>query len=236
MRSSDVVLVLQYSPFRIELYQDGNHIITMNNRNMMHFEQSIAQIVDKDSVSEAEEHEDRHQGKEVIDYGEDGRFIELPLLIVIAYCCLFHTGLAIYADGTREEKKQVEAKHREISKGESFGGHHDTMPHGPRSVGIDFAFPCGSHVYGIPEHSTSLSLPTTAIGSAGNQPQYSQPFRLYNLDVFEYELQETMALYGNIPLMWAHGKCGNSDRSSTSVSSFLFRWFLISNFLNFYYE
>ncbi len=89
MRSSDVVLVLQYSPFRIELYQDGNHIITMNNRNMMHFEQSIAQIVDKDSVSEAEEHEDRHQGKEVIDYGEDGRFIELPLLIVIAYSCLF---------------------------------------------------------------------------------------------------------------------------------------------------
>ena len=31
-----------------------------------------------------------------------------------------------------------------------------------------------------------------------------EPYRLYNLDVFEYELQETMALYGSIPYMLAH--------------------------------
>jgi alpha 1,3-glucosidase len=130
---------------------------------------------------------------------------------------LFPPGLAIYADGTREEKKSIEAKHDSISKGESFGGHHDSMPRGPRSVGLDFSFTCASHVYGIPEHSTPLSLPTTASGSAGNHPQYSQPYRLYNLDVFEYELQETMALYGNIPLMWSHGNCRNQNHASTAV-------------------
>lgn len=131
---------------------------------------------------------------------------------------LLFAGLAIYADGTREEKKSITSSHDSISKGESFGGHHDTMPLGPRSVGLDFAFPCASHVYGIPEHSTSLSLPTTSTGSAGTHPHFSQPYRLYNLDVFEYELQETMALYGNIPLMWSHGKCANSERSTTAVS------------------
>ncbi len=30
------------------------------------------------------------------------------------------------------------------------------------------------------------------------------PYRLYNLDVFEYELNNRMALYGSIPLMLAH--------------------------------
>ena len=30
------------------------------------------------------------------------------------------------------------------------------------------------------------------------------PYRLYNLDVFEYELDNPMALYGSIPFMLAH--------------------------------
>jgi alpha 1,3-glucosidase len=60
-------------------------------------------------------------------------------------------------------------------------------------------------LYGIPEHTSPLSLPTTRAGSAGLSPKYNEPYRLYNLDVFEYELDETMALYGHIPFMTAHG-------------------------------
>lgn len=41
---------------------------------------------------------------------------------------------------------------------------------------------------GIPEHATSLSLPTTAAGAAEVAPTYDEPYRLYNLDVFEYEI------------------------------------------------
>lgn len=32
----------------------------------------------------------------------------------------------------------------------------------------------------------------------------SDPYRLFNLDVFEYELDNEMALYGSIPFMTAH--------------------------------
>jgi alpha-glucosidase (family GH31 glycosyl hydrolase) len=32
----------------------------------------------------------------------------------------------------------------------------------------------------------------------------TDPYRLYNLDVFEFELYNPMALYGSIPVMWAH--------------------------------
>ena len=51
------------------------------------------------------------------------------------------------------------------------------------SVGSDIGFPGAKALYGIPEHATSLALkPTTESHGA-----YSQPYRLYNLDVFEYE-------------------------------------------------
>jgi len=83
---------------------------------------------------------------------------------------------------------------------QTFGGHTDTTPFGPTSVGLDFQFNGFGHVYGIPEHATSLALKPTR----GEGTQYTDPYRLFNLDVFEYELDNPMALYGAIPMMVAH--------------------------------
>lgn len=32
----------------------------------------------------------------------------------------------------------------------------------------------------------------------------TDPYRMYNLDVFEYDLYNPMALYGHVPFMVAH--------------------------------
>lgn len=88
------------------------------------------------------------------------------------------------------------------------------MIRGPISVGADFSFPFAQHVYGIPEHAASLALPTTKVSSANIAPHYNEPYRLYNLDVFEYELDEPMALYGNIPLLVAHGLVEGKGRTT----------------------
>jgi alpha 1,3-glucosidase len=127
--------------------------------------------------------------------------------------------LAIYKDGTREEKtvSSNENKLEQTVKGDNFGGHQDSQPLGPTSVGLDFSFPFAKHVYGIPEHTSPFSLPTTAPGAGTLTPYYSEPYRLYNLDVFEYELDQTMALYGHIPLMLAHGLV--NGRGTTAVYS-----------------
>lgn len=85
---------------------------------------------------------------------------------------------------------------------ETFGGNTDSKPRGPESVGIDISFPGYEHVFGIPEHADSLSLRETR-GGTGN---HEEPYRLYNSDVFEYELQSPMTLYGSIPFMHAHRK------------------------------
>lgn len=151
---------------------------------------------EEDEQSSEIKEEDRKSEKEIVGYWEDG--------------------LAIYADGTREEKKLSNdgndgdgSGHRKLSeeemegldrKGlweENFDGHSDTKPYGPMSVGMDISFPNSKHLYGIPEHASSTILQSTY----GEGAHYKDPYRLYSLDVFEYELDETMALYGTVPLV-----------------------------------
>lgn len=79
---------------------------------------------------------------------------------------------------------------------ENFKGHHDSKPNGPEAVALDFAFPRSHILFGIPEHADSFALRSTLNG---------EPYRLYNLDVFEYELNNGMALYGAIPVIYGHG-------------------------------
>ena len=196
---STIVLVVYTDPLKFEMYYDGVLQFAANDRSLMHFEkQSHAGATTEAAAAVVAGDNDRHGGKEVVDYGEDG--------------------LAIYADGSREEKRAEESAAEEEAElqgtGDNFGGHKDSMPRGPMSVGMDFSFPFAKHVYGLPEHTSPLSLPTTATGGAGLAPRYSEPYRLYNLDVFEYELDNSMALYGNIPLLMAHGLVGGKGRST----------------------
>jgi alpha 1,3-glucosidase len=45
-----------------------------------------------------------------------------------------------------------------------------------------------------------MDLPETT----GENAKYTDPYRLWNLDVFEYEADSPMALYGAVPLVHAH--------------------------------
>uniref|UniRef100_A0A3Q2NRX6 Glucosidase II alpha subunit n=1 Tax=Fundulus heteroclitus TaxID=8078 RepID=A0A3Q2NRX6_FUNHE len=94
-------------------------------------------------------------------------------------------------ENTKEEEEKVEDGMWE----ETFKSHTDSKPNGPSAVSLDFSLPGVEHVYGIPEHADTLKLKTTDSGD---------PYRLYNLDVFQYELYNPMALYGAVPVMLAH--------------------------------
>ena len=80
---------------------------------------------------------------------------------------------------------------------ETFSGNVDSKPHGPTAVAMDFTFVDTDDVYGIPEHADKFSLKDTSS---------TDPYRLYNLDVFEYELWNPMALYAAVPFMIGHNK------------------------------
>lgn len=79
---------------------------------------------------------------------------------------------------------------------ERFHEHSDTKPFGPMSVAMDFSFPSATHVYGLASHADNLALKSTS---------KDDPYRLYNTDVFEYELYIKTSLYGAIPFLISHG-------------------------------
>ncbi|PGH27144.1 hypothetical protein AJ80_01100 [Polytolypa hystricis UAMH7299] len=106
-----------------------------------------------------------------------------------------------HAEGENESQVQTN-EDEDTWWEESFGGNTDSKPKGPESVGLDISFPGYSHVFGIPEHADSMSLKETR----GGDGQHTEPYRLYNSDVFEYELNSPMTLYGSIPFMQAHRK------------------------------
>lgn len=64
----------------------------------------------------------------------------------------------------------------------------DKLPLGPESVAVDFDFIGFKHAYGIPEHSNSLNL-------------NDEIYRLYNVDIFEYEIDSNLPMYGSIPFL-----------------------------------
>ncbi|XP_058291263.1 neutral alpha-glucosidase AB-like isoform X4 [Hylobates moloch] len=99
-------------------------------------------------------------------------------------------------DGDKAKETQGKAEKDEPGAWEeTFKTHSDSKPYGPMSVGLDFSLPGMEHVYGIPEHADNLRLKVTEGG---------EPYRLYNLDVFQYELYNPMALYGSVPVLLAH--------------------------------
>lgn len=106
------------------------------------------------------------------------------------------------AEAKVEETAPVEEKPEEDESGmweETWKSHVDSKPYGPTSVGVDISFPGSKHVYGLPEHADSFVL---------KQTKNTEPYRLYNTDVFEYELNSPMALYGAVPFLMAKNSEG----------------------------
>ncbi|XP_023700696.2 neutral alpha-glucosidase AB-like isoform X1 [Paramormyrops kingsleyae] len=97
-------------------------------------------------------------------------------------------------EGAQEQGEEREEEEPGMWE-ETFKSHVDSKPNGPSSISLDFSLPGVEHVYGIPEHAENLRLKTTDKGD---------PYRLYNLDVFQYELYNPMALYGAVPVLLSH--------------------------------
>ena len=100
---------------------------------------------------------------------------------------------------------------------ETFNGHVDARPNGPNALAFDVTFPGATRAYGLPERATSLNLRDTVAPAAAetaredsdagadrSEVALSEPYRLYNLDVFEYEHDSPFGLYGSIPVLLAH--------------------------------
>ncbi|KAF9412292.1 hypothetical protein BGZ94_001083 [Podila epigama] len=191
-KAKDGVLTIQYgpnnrntvkissAPFKIEFLINGVPTVLLNNDGLLRFERQVNKV---------------DESKKLVDQtaGDDGE------------ASIVADKDDDEADEEEEEQAQkspLELKLEENLWEERFKDNTDSKPRGPESFGLDVTFSGINHVYGIPEHATSLSLKATR----GEGAPYSEPYRLYNLDVFEYEIDNPMALYGSIPFMLGHSK------------------------------
>lgn len=63
------------------------------------------------------------------------------------------------------------------------------------AVGVDVLFLEAQQAYGLPSHSDNIALRDTT---------NDEPYRLYNIDRPSYGQYETQALYGAVPVLYAH--------------------------------
>ena len=110
----------------------------------------------------------------------------------------------LHVEHTRDKDENVTEGDWE----ESFKNFQDSKPKGPQALSMDVSYVGMAHVFGIPEHSSHLSLPVTI----ENGDPVSEPYRLYNLDVFEYHLNSPFGLYGSIPFL-----LGQNTKQSVGV-------------------
>lgn len=115
--------------------------------------------------------------------------------------------LSLNSNGLFDFEQVRDKKEENEDWEERFKSHTDTRPYGPQSISFDVSFYDADFVYGIPEHATSLALKPTR----GPELEHSEPYRLFNLDVFEYLHDSPFGLYGSIPFMLSHGKTRGSS-------------------------
>ncbi|XP_011099673.1 probable glucan 1,3-alpha-glucosidase [Sesamum indicum] len=115
--------------------------------------------------------------------------------------------LSLNSNGLFDFEQLRDKKEENEDWEERFRSHTDTRPYGPQSISFDVSFYDADFVYGIPEHATSLALKPTK----GPGVEDSEPYRLFNLDVFEYIHDSPFGLYGTVPFMISHGKSRGSS-------------------------
>ncbi|XP_059811360.1 neutral alpha-glucosidase AB isoform X2 [Hypanus sabinus] len=188
-------LIITSKPFRMDIMTGNGLLLSVNSRGLMVFEHLRKQ---KDSYMEKVSSTVGSlwskiknlfisEKKDTSAEGVDAEKEPEP-----------EAGKADPVEQPGDTEAQKESGETEDEAGmweETFKTHTDSKPNGPTSVGLDFSLPGFEHVYGIPEHADNLKLKTTDGGD---------PYRLYNLDVFQYEIFNPMALYGAVPLMLAH--------------------------------
>ncbi|VEU22614.1 DEKNAAC103466 [Brettanomyces naardenensis] len=144
----------------------------------------------------------------ILHYGDYNAQIQLyPFKISLSYKgaeqLIVNERSLLNVEHYRTKVSEDDANSNDVAPEEStFGSYSDsfkdskgdTLPLGPESVALDFGFVGYNHVYGIPEHADSLSLKDTTDG---------EPYRLFNVDIFEYPVQDRYQMYGSIPFMVA---------------------------------
>lgn len=209
-------VVMDAATFKMDFYYGDSLAVTLNDRGLFYVEPlGVAKPSENaQAEADADKSEEKEEAAEV-EYGPDGKVIHGKREHVGAVDRDLHEGAetteatnpndhlyGMETEPTMNVDEYLTTAQQIAMDGawdEHFKGHHDLKKRGPESLGMDVTFHGAKHIYGLPEHAIALDLPATK-GEGTDR----DPYRLFNLDVFEYELDSEMALYGAVPILYAH--------------------------------
>jgi alpha 1,3-glucosidase len=182
----DIEVVVAYYPLRVSLLRNGREEVVLNGQGLLHMEHFRTKEASAEQSETVEGDNAADEAQNVIKAEKPNAWFEGN-----TEDALWEETFSTWTDS----KPKGEAKFLVV-----LLSIFTMYVVGPESLSVDINFPNHGTVYGIPQHATNLSLPTTA----GNDPTYTDPYRLYNTDVFEYLAWSPVSLYGSVPLMHAH--------------------------------
>lgn len=187
--------VLEHEPLRVRFVRDGVPQVLLNDRALLHMEHFRPKPEPFPRIKEEGEGDAKaslafQQRAQEIAAHHGRRTPPTPATI------------EAWAAFEKEDHGEWE---------ESWSRVLDSKPKGPEGIGLDVSFPGYETLYGLPEHASPLSLrstraPPNGTGDAPEPGRYTDPYRLMNTDVFEYEYDSPMALYGSAPVLHAQSK------------------------------
>lgn len=179
-----------YSPLKIEVLREGEVQVVLNDRGLLHMEQFRPKPDPFPTPKEGE------QERQHLVFQRNKRSILSSSATYADPLVSAWAGFEEEDDGEWEE---------------TWASRKDTKPKGPEALALDMTFPGYSHLFGLPEHASPLSLRSTRapVGRTADQDEpgrYDDPYRLMNTDVFEYEHDSPMSLYGSVPVLHAQSE------------------------------
>ncbi|PWZ00009.1 putative alpha-glucosidase II precursor [Testicularia cyperi] len=185
-------LKITYSPLKIEVLRDGEVQVVLNDRGLMHLEHFRPKPDPFPTPNE-----DDYESHQLV-FQRNKRSI------------LNSTRAFNYDDSLVSQWAGFE-KEDDGEWEETWASRRDSKPKGPEALALDMTFPGYSHLFGLPEHASPLSLRSTRAplgrSTEADEPnRFQDPYRLMNTDVFEYEHDSPMSLYGSVPVLHAQSK------------------------------
>jgi alpha 1,3-glucosidase len=182
-----LTLILTHAPLRAVFLRDGEEQVVLNDQSLLHMEH----FRPRPAVFPTPKAEPAADGEEAA----------VPQLVL-------QKKRALLEAGHTETHAEFWASFEQEDAGEwqeTWSGKPDSKPRGPEALSLDISFPNKAFAFGLPEHASPLNLRDTHGRKEGD---FSDPYRLMNTDVFEYEHDSPMSLYGSVPVLHAQGANG----------------------------
>ncbi|PWN41673.1 alpha-glucosidase II precursor [Ceraceosorus guamensis] len=200
---TEYLIDLTHVPLKLSFFRHGVEQVVLNGRGLLHMEHFRAKPdpFPTPQVEAAKEGAETSEEEQAAETEPESQLI-LQRKRDLIQAGHSQTNADVWSGLEQEDSGEWE---------ESWQGKPDSKPRGPEALSLDIAFPKKPFAFGLPEHASPLNLKNTR-GEADED--FTDPYRLMNTDVFEYDYDSPMSLYGSVPVLHAQG---NEQQGAASV-------------------